>query len=275
MAKNGVINLDDSGPESLPHDLFPTDTGEPPQISYITVTRWEAGAKVTCPYLFGSDELKDAMTLQSMFGGGKYELVARDGRKRLSARSTLTLSGKPKPLIYPVEEEPIEEAPLADVSQVAASAPGLGNLGAILGAVAPLVIQFIQSQQAAQSQQQQQTMMLFQAIMNQSQQASREHVSSMQAMYQSQTQQFAELLKSRPSSGGESSFQDGIAFMTEFLESQRQQLQDAQGAGASDDGMKTLETMLNGLQVLQSLGGQGTPPVTPPAAIPGSNGVSS
>lgn len=263
------INLD-PGPEYPAHELFPVEDGSCPDVSYIVVYRYENGGKTCCPYLFSGEELQNATLLYQYFGGGKYELVARNGQKRNSARSQLTLPGPGKPLIYPQPEaeEVVDVTPAA--ATIAGLAPTLGGIGPILGAIAPLLISYIQGQQQAQAQQQQQTLMLFQAIMTQSQQSSREHIQSMQGLYTAQTQQMAELLKSRTPSGNESSFQDGIAFMTEFLESQKEKIAETNPAGG-DDAMKTLEMMMQGMTMLQTLGGaSGTPPITPPAIPNGS-----
>jgi hypothetical protein len=82
------------------HPLFPpmNDSEDSPEVTQIHVTRIEAGRPVYCPHLFGADELLSLEQVADMFGGGDYELVARDG-KTFSARRRYTLPGKSRPLL--------------------------------------------------------------------------------------------------------------------------------------------------------------------------------
>lgn len=85
------------------HPLFPLREGEErddyPQIGWIHVTRYEAGGQVWAPRLFTNAELTDQSDITQMFGGGRYELVARDPEKTsIVRREAYNLAGPARPL---------------------------------------------------------------------------------------------------------------------------------------------------------------------------------
>ncbi len=90
------------------HPLFPLDPEKHQnqgEIAWIYVRR----GGVTAPKIFSAEELTDEEQLYEQFGGGSYELKAKDRDKRQwTASALLTLAGAPKPLAPPSvpEREP-------------------------------------------------------------------------------------------------------------------------------------------------------------------------
>jgi len=85
------------------HPLFPLrdeeDPADYPPIGFVHVTRYEAGGQVWAPRLFTADELQDQSDVTQMFGGGRYELIARDPDKTsIVRREAYNLAGPARPL---------------------------------------------------------------------------------------------------------------------------------------------------------------------------------
>jgi hypothetical protein len=104
-------------------------------IAVIRLSRWERGAKVDCPSNFGPDELPDAATVQSMFGGGRYEAVCTANKQLgdikaggVIRRRTFHLPGEPRPLV--VEIKP---GTAAVAATPAAGAPAWAQTVAAIG----------------------------------------------------------------------------------------------------------------------------------------------
>jgi hypothetical protein len=115
------------------HPLFPpmNDSEDSPEVTQIHVTRIEAGRPVYCPHLFGADELLSLEQVADMFGGGDYELVARDG-KTFSARRRYTLPGKSRPLLIGNSVETNQET---QVNVAVAPAAPQSEMMAFLGII--------------------------------------------------------------------------------------------------------------------------------------------
>lgn len=103
--------LEDEG-----HPLFPVEDGEEaPNVGWIQIKRNEAGVGwVTAPAKFRGHELTSEEDIHHLFGGGMYELFARAVTAKgmmgpITARRTLSLAGKPKPLSPPAVEEEAED----------------------------------------------------------------------------------------------------------------------------------------------------------------------
>lgn len=251
------------------HQLFPPekDTDNPADIQYIIVQRYEGGNRVTCPYIFPADELPTIQALYGLFGGGKYELIGRDGnRQKITGRKSLTLPGKPKPLFNvgglqeAVDEEESEASDPLDspVARASATAPLMNSLPAILGTLGPLLIAYMQGQQQMRLAESQTQATMFQSLLAQSNQSSREFIQSMQAMHQAQTAQMATILAAKDSgdrTGGDGNFTDGIEWFQEFMAGQKEAMAEKEG------GDKTFEQVMQGLQMLRAMQG---PPQVPP-----------
>lgn len=115
------------------HPLFPplNDDEEAPEVTAIHVSRFENGGTPWCPYKFAPEELTELQQIYDLFGGGKYELVAR-GEVGFSARRRYEIPGRPKPLTGPAGAEELPEVPR--VATVAAAPPttDAGLLGLML-----------------------------------------------------------------------------------------------------------------------------------------------
>lgn len=98
--------IDTSAPDPTAyHPLFPPPDGAdedayPPNattIASINVIRHSAKGQDWCPRTFQPYELPDLATLAHLFGGGFFELVAKDGKGRVLRRVRYPISGDPKP----------------------------------------------------------------------------------------------------------------------------------------------------------------------------------
>lgn len=216
------------------HPLFPTEheDDEPAEVGWIHVTRLEAGGAKWAPRLFGADELDSLETLNELYGGGPYELVARShDKKRLTARKRYTLPGRQLPL---------------DGSQPEAASPPMGHVSQ---AVAPpqsdqVMIAVLQ----LMAQQQQSNTQLMIAMLTRGDQSSQQHVQSMQQLHdrfaQSQSELFRTMLEAQRSSGGgggdRETFMQGIEFAQELAAG-------AAEARGNDDGGGDIKDIIEGL----------------------------
>lgn len=118
----------------MKHPLFPADenTDDPaPDVEWIQVTRFEKGRQVWCPRKIDAAELTELEQLHAVYGGGHYELIARnagDEKLKKLPKRQFRLPGKSLP--FPGDEPEPEEKPAA------APAPGPFGAGADGGAMA-------------------------------------------------------------------------------------------------------------------------------------------
>lgn len=175
------------------HPLFPDKDCE---ISWILLTRHEAQGQVFHPNRWDPEELQDLNPIQELFGGGVYELIARDERG-IVARQKYKLAGASKPLVP--EPERAAAPPAAPVI-VSGGSPGDAILQAVL-ALIPAMLQSQAAQQAgmvamfqAQATQQQQFLT---AMMTASKQDSNALIQAMAELAKSQTATMAEAMRSQ------------------------------------------------------------------------------
>lgn len=222
------------------HPLFPakSENEEPPEVFWINVTRREGTENVLAPRAFKAEELIDEEQLVERFGGGTYELIAKnEARSRITARRAYKIAGPPKPLF----DAPPAAEPVAAVMPTAA-ANANGGWREWLPLFMPLVLKYLDGQQSMQAQMVASSNQLMTAVMTQSQAGAREHVQSMSAMHNANMQQLAQILAAKGSGGGGDGkgFLEGVGWMQDFLSGQ---LERAQQSG--DDGeTKTLEQLL-------------------------------
>lgn len=250
------------------HPLFPplNDDEDPPEVEQIHVTRFEAaGNQPWCAYRFGAEELTDLQQVFDLFGGGKYELVAR-ADNRISARRRYELAGKSRPLVIGTTGEETEPAkvtaPVPPVQAPPESAAGL------LG----VVMQMMQMQQSS-NQLMMQAMMkssentmtamtsMTTAMLSRDSDGNKAMMQALQAnnerALQGQAQVFSTMLEaiSKASGGGQ-----------DVLKVYKEGLADAAGDDSdteSDGGiMGTMKTAVEGMKVLSTLTGDG-PPAAP------------
>src|SRR5215467_5239840 len=68
---------DGGAPSFTDHPLFPVEEGDnPPNVAFIHVTRYDLGVQKFGP-LVRADDLVSLDAIAQMWGGGKYELIAR------------------------------------------------------------------------------------------------------------------------------------------------------------------------------------------------------
>lgn len=166
------------------HELFPSQDESPaPVVEKILVTRLDGGSMKYAPHSFAPEELPDLEALFSLFGGGRYELIARDAKK-ITARRAYELAGPSLPFV--------ESAPPAQAAPAPVHAPQGASLGdkllAVLPTLVPAVIGLIQS-----GQQQQQAFLM--TLMNTQASASKEHVALMQQAHAASQAQMATLMQ--------------------------------------------------------------------------------
>ena len=143
--------------ENEGHPLFPHDEGEEaPKIGWIQIRRAEAGAGwVTAPQKYRAHELESEEDLHRMYGGGTYELYGRATTAKgfmgpITARRTITLAGKSKPLIATPEPEEADEDEARHDGNQMPYFPGMGGMGVDVGAIIGSLQQSAQAQQAQQ-----------------------------------------------------------------------------------------------------------------------------
>lgn len=119
------------------HPLFTPDDGSAPPVGKIYVSR----GGISCPRTFVGEELQSREQLYSMFGGGTYQVRARDPEnKRWVGSFTVTFPGPPKPFI--------EEAAPAP-PPVAVERGGIGEMIAGFSALmAPMMTMMVESQRS-------------------------------------------------------------------------------------------------------------------------------
>jgi hypothetical protein len=254
--------------ESHPLFLPATEDDEAPEVTGILVSRMTNGRYAFCRKKFSPEELTELSQLYEMFGGGDYELHARNS-SHVTARRKYLIDGKSRPL------NPEEDAPAAvpTIQPVPQAAAGSGNILQLVIALAPLILQWLQMQSAAQAAAQQaQTQMLL-AVVNKGDTNSQAHVQAMTSLHQSFSQSqatlFGQVVQAMREHGGEAGegggggFMNGVEWMGEFMkESFAKQ---AEGGGESDD--KTLETLSQFLSTAMQAA-QHRPAQTPPNGQP-------
>lgn len=119
------------------HPLFPD---KDVNISWILLTRHEAQGQVYHPNKWDPEELQDMQPIQELFGGGVYELIARDERS-IVARTKFKLPGPSKPLV------PEASAPIPAAMPMAPSSGSDQISAAVLQLIPVMMAGFQQSQQ--------------------------------------------------------------------------------------------------------------------------------
>lgn len=135
----------EDGAEGEGHALFPVPEGRPDRqadVSWIVVTRKEAGGVSTAPEMFRAEDLPDQAAVYARFGGGTYEFFGRDAsRRKVTRRATLVLAGASRPLVPDAPPPPVAAPPPAAPGAVggggnewiaAAITGGIGLLTAVL-----------------------------------------------------------------------------------------------------------------------------------------------
>ncbi len=258
--------------ERPPHPLFPLaeDADDPesdaPDVQHIMVTRREAAGVVTSPYSFAAGDLMSLEQLHGLYGGGIYELIGRGPNGRIVARKSYTIPGPSKPLFKEQADSEKQAgatppdmaavvAKLLGAQQQASSGTTLQTVIALLGALAPVITQYLaNSAQTAQQQHAAQQNFLA-TLLSQSQAQSDKFVSVMQTLHNN-----AGASGGTVTGPGSSEFQKGVKWMEDFIAGQMEQ------QGENKDGAMDF----NGLVELAKLALQAE--ATAPAVSSPSNG---
>lgn len=111
------------------HPLFPSDDEDDDRdISWIRIVRSEATGWVWVPRRFSAEDLTSLEDIHRLFGGGHYELIAKDINDRfITHRQKYTIPGHPLPLVPGSESPPLPNqapsGPLSSFPVATASAP--------------------------------------------------------------------------------------------------------------------------------------------------------
>ena len=169
-------------PPIVAHPLFPLDDEPesdalPAQVTTIHVRRLEGGDWKTVPAAFAPDQLTSWEQIWTAWGGGKYELIARDDHGRITARVTEVMPGASRSLVPDQPAEP-------QAHQAPAQAPPA--LGLDLGGPMALMLQMMAGQQSAQQQ-------MFLAFLERSDRAAQQQQQTMATMYGQSSQLMANI----------------------------------------------------------------------------------
>lgn len=229
---------------TTPHPLFPADDdGDVPSVGYIHVTRHGAQGQQWCARLFAASELSDLAAVHELFGGGLYELIARDpSNKKIVARVRYSLEGRARPLNPEPTPEPTAQQPQQQQSTD----------------LLPLMLQWMQAQQSAAAEAGRQQTQLMLAMMADAKATSAAHVEAMGRLHAEFAKSQSELLGrvatgAKEAGGGTETFIKGIEFAQELAAGA------AEARAEPDD--NTLETLLEGAKLFA---GGSAPPAPPP-----------
>lgn len=131
----------------MPHDLFLPDSDDADDIepAFVSVVRLKPYPD-TSGGILPADQLPDVATLHAAYGGGVFEVYARDERRRIIARRKIgPLPGRPKPLALVPQDDDGDELPARVVAAPAPTPAPQRDTGADL-------LAFLASQQEAQKQ---------------------------------------------------------------------------------------------------------------------------
>lgn len=270
MAKNNPsLDLDENeeNTEESGHELFLQEDEAKPlkPIHYIHVSRFEGSQKYNHPRLIPADEMPDAESLFRRFGGGRYELIARDAsKKRIITRRAFVLPGRSKPLDSFEEDAEADEEnkPVAQVTpqQAANMSNGgalnlLASLAPALAVVAPIILQWMQNSQAQSLKQTEAQALMFKTILEQSKDSSREFITSMQQMYGAQIQMLTTAKQQGEGTVDPSGFMSGVEFMQNFTEAQREALAEKVSSADTSDPMKMIGDIMGMIQMFKAVPG--------------------
>lgn len=226
------------------HPLFPD---KDVNISWILLTRHEAQGQVYHPNKWDPEELQDMQPIQELFGGGVYELIARDERS-IVARTKFKLPGPSKPLV------PEASAPAPVAAPVMHGGGGSSDaIAAALLNLIPVILQSnTQNQQAMvqvlQAQATQQTQFLT-AMMQASKQDGNALIQAMAELSKAQTKTMADAMQmahQNQQSGKGSSGDDVLEVLTTGIELGRSQA----ASDKPNDVAETIGAVTQGLMAL-------------------------
>lgn len=238
---------------------------EPPDIQEILVQRKENGKYVTAPRTFLPGELSSLAYLYGEFGGGEYQLIARNSRKQIVRRVLHIMPGAMKPMF---DDGPLPTSKVLPVTPVSPMNAMMGE-GGVMGLVMMMMQQMMQAQTQAASNQSQMMMAFIQSMAsgNQAQIAAAQEAMNRQSERdsrdkESQMAMLVKLTEARGnSSNSEETFFKGVEFMRQFSTQQIEMAKaTAKGEGGGLDLESILESVgqaLQGFSALKEMSGEG------------------
>lgn len=166
------------------HPLFPADSEEedPPEVLQIHVRR----DGKTYPRPFGPEELTSLEQIHALWGGGTYELIARNER-HITRKYAVVIPGRSKTFV-PDDDEAPEALPAPSVVPTIAAPHGAADA---FTAVLPFM-QLMMQMTMQQSQQQSQMLI---ALMTSGREQSQQHLQQMQMMHDRSMQQQMQMMQ--------------------------------------------------------------------------------
>lgn len=242
------------------HELFPgTDENPNPDVHTIMVTRSEGGAMMQAPFGYVDQaELPNTAAVFAKYGGGVYELIARDAKK-ICSRVRINIAGDPKPLDGRTAPA---FAPLAHPVQAPSNGNTAGTVIAALSALVPVFLGWMQMQ--GEQAKAQMTMMM--GMLNAKSADANQQTSAMAQMYSAQTQQMAALFTAMASKAGGGDSSEGVVKGMEMM----QELMTSMGGGGEGgeggevNPVLMLEKIMGMFKEAKALAD-----VTPPLVVPG------
>jgi hypothetical protein len=264
--------------ETVAHPLFTvdedSDDDEIKTVTSIHIARKENGKLFYAPRPRAANELVSLEQIQGEFGGGEYVLIGYNNG-RISARRTLNLPGKPKPLFDEGVPETTSQPSVSTPPSDPMSAMMGGGQGGLMGLIMMMMQQMMQQQaQAASSQTQ-----MFIAMMQGNQQQSTEEKAQARAELQANIEReriasertmslMREMMQNKGSSTGDD-FYKGVEFMRSQMSQQLEMLKNSKGGDDSSDLMETIGMLIQGVSMFNQVKQGGLPegvPVVPEAA---------
>ncbi len=268
--------------EVVAHPLFPvdedSDDDEIRTVTSIHIARKENGKLMFAPRPRRADELSSLEQIHAEFGGGEYVLIGYNNG-RITARRTINLSGKSKPLfddgIEPAGQHTEKPAAPSQVLNPMQAMMGGGGEGGIMGLIMMMMQQMMQAQaQAAQNQTQ-----MFLAMMTNTQQQSSEEKAAARAELQANIERerqssertmalMREMMTNRNGGSGED-FTRGVEFMRTFATQQIEVIRTAAKGGETDwEGLieTGLQALSGAMQLKNMMSGTPSPEVVAQAA---------
>lgn len=255
--------------ETVVHPLFTvdedSDDDEIKTVTSIHIARKENGKLFFAPRMRAANELTSLEQIQAEFGGGEYVLIGYNNG-RISARKTLNLPGKPRPLF--------DEGIVEPATPVAAAPAPVDPMMAGQGGMMPFFMMMMQQMNQAADRQMQMVI----AMMQGGREASSEDKATARAEMQAnlereriasekQMAMMREMMQLAQSNnkGGDSSqgFTQGVEFMRSFSIMQIEQMKAAAKGEDGPDWGSLIETVgqaLQGFGMLKNLGGTGNLP---------------
>lgn len=249
------------------HPLFParSEDDEAPEVCSIHVTRPGEGWHV---FPFKPEELTELSQIYERFGGGRYELIARNDR-HITDRRPYTLPGPSKPLNDGAQSPGAQpEAPAAT------SAPPQYPMQAAPGMSEQMLLALMKMM----SDQQNNSTQVLVAMMNGSREAQSAHLENMQRLHDRHAESSMKMMQTimesskRADGGGAEAYDRGIKTALDLAE----RLRETEPDDSDDDDddimgqlVGTLSSLAQGAGMATQPGnGQSAPPMAPPEGPP-------